>query len=58
MERFHFDQLVKMIEIPEQTIVYILKQVVIAVEHTMETGYTTTKLNLRIGHLRFANGFF
>ena len=57
MERFHFDQLVKMIEIPEQTIVYILKQVVIAVEHTMETGYTT-KLNLRIGHLRFANGFF
>jgi len=57
MERFHFDQLVKMTEIPEQTILYILKQVVIAVDHTMETGYTT-KLNLRIGNLRFANGFF
>jgi len=26
-----------------------------AIDHTMETGYTT-KLNLKIGSLRFANG--
>ena len=37
--------------------VFILKQIVMAVEHTMEQGYTV-KLDLRLGQLRFANGLF
>ena len=47
----------KLVDASEQTILYILKQTVMAVEHTMETGYTT-KLNLRVGWLKFDNGKF
>ena len=46
-----------MTDTPEQTIIYILKQVVMAIDHTMETGYTA-KLNFRIGTLKFANSKF
>ena len=52
LDRIPFQIVAKMAETTEQTIVYILKQIVMAVEHTMETGYTT-KLNLRVGQLRF-----
>jgi hypothetical protein len=55
VERLPFHLIARLTEIPEQTIVFILKQVVMAIDHTMETGYTT-KLNLKIGSLRFANG--
>lgn len=47
----------KLTEIPEASMVFILKQIVMAVEHTMEQGYTV-KLDLRLGQLRFANGLF
>ena len=54
LERIPFQVVAKMAETAEQTIVYVLKQIVMAIQHTMETGYTT-KLNLRLGHLRFTN---
>lgn len=54
LERIPFHKMAKATETIEQTIVYVLKQIVMAVEHTMETGYTT-KLNLRVGQLRFSN---
>ena len=54
LDRFPFINAAKMAETAESTIVYVMKQIVTAIEHTMETGYTS-KLNLRIGHLRFIN---
>ena len=57
IERVPFSLVSKMADTSEATIMYILKQVVMAIEHTMETGYTS-KLNLRIGSLRFAQGKF
>jgi len=38
-------------------VVYILKQVLMAVEHTLEHNYTT-KLSFRLGCLKFANSSF
>ena len=57
LERINMAAIAKAAEIPEQTIIYILKQIVLAVESTIEQGYTI-KLNLRIGQLRFSNGKF
>lgn len=44
-------------EAPEATVIYVLKQIVMAVESTCEQGYTS-KLNFRLGQLRFANNKF
>lgn len=55
LERINYNAICKLAETPEATVVYILKQVVNAIEHTLETGYTT-KLNFKVGVLRFANG--
>ena len=55
MERINYNAICKLAETPEATVIYILKQIVGAIEHTLETGYTT-KLNLKVGVLRFASG--
>ena len=57
LDRVPFQLVAKMVETSEQIVVYILKQIVMAVENTLETGYTN-KLNLRIGLLRFTQDGF
>ena len=57
LDRVPFQLIGKMVETSEQIVVYILKQIVMAVENTLETGYQT-KLNLRIGQLRFTQDGF
>lgn len=55
--RIPFGNMAKLVDTSEQSIVFVLKQILMCVDHTMETGYTS-KLNLRIGFLKFANGQF
>lgn len=55
--RTPFGSMAKLVDVSEQAIVFVLKQILMCVDHTMETGYTT-KLNLRFGHLKFADGEF
>ena len=57
LERINMAAIAKAAAVPEQALIYILKQIVLAVESTCEQGYTI-KLNLRIGRLRFFNGKF
>ena len=57
LHRVPFGRIAKMADTSEQAIFYVLKQILLCIDHTMEAGYTT-KLDLRIGHLRFANEKF
>ena len=47
-ERINMANISKVAQAPEASVIYVLKQIVSAVENTCEQGYTV-KLNLRIG---------
>ena len=57
LERIPYSHVAQLTGLSEQQVVFVLKQIIMCVEHTLETGYTV-KLNLRIGHLRFSSGNF